>query len=86
MCDCNLFLKQIWPCIAKKSWASLYSQQDIEITRDDIIYITQAHDVSKVTQKAQKYVNIKKSIYFPFEKFPLLTLKDLPINKSPKTF
>ena len=84
MCDCNLFLKQIWPSIINKSWASLYSRQDIEIVRDDIIYITQACDVSKVTQKAQRYVNIKKSIYFPFEKFPLLTLRDMPINEFPE--
>lgn len=83
MCDCNLFLKQIWPAVSSKSWSHLYKRQDIEITRDDIIYITQAHDVAKVTQKAQKYVPVNKSIYFPFEKFPLMTLSNLDINKLP---
>ena len=83
MCDCNLFLKQIWPSIEKKSWASLYNKEDIEITRDDIIYITQAKYTRGVLEKAREYVKIKDAKYFSFEKFPLLTLKELEFNENP---
>lgn len=84
MCDCNLFLKQVWPSIEKKSWASNYNKKDIEIVRDDIIYVTQAKNTKLVLEKARKYVNIKDAIYFPFEKFPMLTLCNWPINQNPE--
>ena len=82
MCDCNLLLKQIWPSIEKKKWASNYNKEDILITRDDIIYISQARFVHKVKDKAKKLVPIKDVIYFPFEKFPMLTMKDYPFNED----
>lgn len=83
MCDCNLFLKQIWQSIQSKSWKDNYKREDIEITRDDIVYVTQARDTKKVLEKARKYVNVKDAVYFPFEKFPLLTLQDKDINENP---
>lgn len=83
MCDCNLFLKQLWSSIEGKSWRDNYKKEDIEITRDDIVYITQARDTRQVLEKARKYVNIKNVIYYPFEKFPMLTLKYLDINDNP---
>lgn len=84
MCDCNLILKQIWPSIEKKKWASNYKREDIEITRDDIVYISQAMFIPKVLDFTRKYINIKSAVYFPFEKFPLLTMKDYEFNESPK--
>ena len=83
MCDCNLLLKQIWHSIEKKKWASNYKKEDIEIRRNDIVYISQAMFVPKVLEKARKEVDIKSAIYFPFEKFPLLTMEDFPFNESP---
>lgn len=84
MCDCNLLLKQIWPTIEKKKWASNYNKEDIEIIRDDIVYISQARFTHKVKEKATKQgIKIKDIIYYPFEKFPLLTITDFPFNENP---
>lgn len=74
LCDCALTLKQVWPSIEKKPWASNYKKEDIYIAREDITYISQARDTAKVVFAANKGVTIKKAVHFPFEKFPLLTL------------
>lgn len=78
MCDCNLLLKQIWPSVEKKSWGNNYNKEDIMITRDDIVYISQARFVHKVKEKAKKSCPIKDVIYFPFEKFPMVTMTNYP--------
>lgn len=84
LCDCNLLLKQIWPGVSKKKWSSNYKEEDINITRDDIIYISQARDTKKVLDKARKQnININNVIHFPFEKFPLLFSKELEFNENP---
>ncbi|MBQ6632426.1 MAG: hypothetical protein IJH55_10105 [Romboutsia sp.] len=82
MCDCNLLLKQIWPSIEKKKWASNYKKEDIYITRNDIVYLSQARFIHKVKEKANKLVHIKDVIYFPFEKFPMLTMDNYPFNED----
>lgn len=82
MCDCNLLFKQIWPSIEKKKWANNYKKEDILVTRDDIVYISQARFVHKVKEKAKKLIPIKDVIYFPFEKFPLLTMNEYPFNED----
>ena len=84
MCDCNLLLKQIWPGIEKKKWAKNYLKEDIYISRNDIIYLSQARFVHKVKEKALKACPIKDVIYFPFEKFPMLTMSDYPFNEDTK--
>ncbi len=84
MCDCNLLLKQIWPSIEKKKWSNLYSKDDINIVRDDIVYLSQARFTDKVLDKARNQgINIKDAIYFPFEKFPLITFKEKEFNNNP---
>lgn len=83
MCDGNLFLKQIWNAVETKSWASKYKREDIEIVRDDIVYISQPKKTLDVLNKARKYVNVKNVVHYPFEKFPMLTLDYLPFNESP---
>ena len=83
LCDCSLLLTQIWPSISKKSWSDNYDKSDINITRDDIIYVTQAYAVDKVLEKARKNINIEKAIHYPFEKFPMLTLNYLDFNQDP---
>ena len=85
MCDCNLLLKQIWPSIEKKKWASNYSREDIFITRKDIKYVSQAMFTHKVKEKACKQgIDIEDVIYYPTEKFPLITLEDLDFNDYPE--
>lgn len=75
LCDPSLPLKQVWPSIAKKPWAIEYNQSDIEITRDDIIYISQPANTNKIFEDMQKHVPFKSCIHYPFEKFPLLEEK-----------
>lgn len=84
LCDPNLMLRQIWPSIAKKPWSSNYKQEDIDITREDIIYISQPRNTNKVKEIANKFVKIKSVIHYPFEQFPLLTTKSLEFNENPK--
>ena len=85
-CDGNLYLKQIWSSVSKKSWANNYSREDLEITRSDIVYVTQSHNTSLVLEKARKSgINVKNAIYFPFEKFPLVNdPKIIDFNENPK--
>lgn len=83
LCDPNLMLKQIWSSITSKPWASNYKQADIEIIRNDITYISQPRNINKVKEIANKYVNIKEVIHYPFEQFPLLTTAKLDFNENP---
>ena len=85
LCDINLVLKQIWNSIEKKEWADKYKKEDIYITRDDIVYVSQPRNTDFVLDKARRQgVNVKEAIHFPFEKFPLVTMKrPLPFNESP---
>lgn len=67
--DGQLFLKQIWPAIACKDWASNWKETDLTITRNDIHYISQGHNI----EKTRKYIESKKGIrpyaitHFPLE-------------------
>lgn len=83
LCDCNLSLSQIWNQIESKSWASNYNKSDIYINRDDIIYISQAQDTKKVLEKARSKVSVDNCFYFPFEQFPLFTLRYSDFNENP---
>lgn len=72
-CDPALTLKQLWPAIEKKPWASNWKKEQIEITRADIVYLSQPHDVDKVRELLGKNCVIPKEIvHFPFEQFPCL--------------
>lgn len=72
-CDPALTLKQLWPAIEKKPWASNWKKEDVEITRDDIIYLSQPFDTDKVINQLGKNCVIPKNIeHFPFEQFPCL--------------
>ena len=83
LCDPNLMLRQIWPSISVKPWSSNYKQEDIEIIRNDIIYISQPRNIDKVKEIANKFVKIKNVIHYPFEQFPLLTTDSLDFNENP---
>jgi len=83
LCDPELTLKQVWPSVEKKSWAANWLQTDLLITRDDIVYISQPHDVEKVVASLGKNeIRPAKIIHYPFEKFPCLNER-LPFNPSP---
>lgn len=83
-CDPELTLKQVWPSVEKKPWASNWTESQLNITRTDITYLSQPYDVDKVLGAMGKNeVKPKNIIHFPFEKFPCLN-EQLPFNPSPK--
>ena len=85
LCDCNLILKQVWKSIENKNWANNYKKDDINITRNDIIYISQPRDIVKLKNKLSKLdIIIDDIIHYPFEKFPLVTSEYLQINPEYK--
>ena len=83
-CDPELTLKQVWPSVSKKPWASNWSQQRLEITRKDIVYLCQPHDTTKIAYDLKGNEIIPaKIIHFPFEQFPCLN-EQLPFNENPE--
>ena len=85
LCDCNLILKQVWKSIENKNWVNNYKKDDINITRNDIIYISQPRDIIKLKNKLSKLdIIIDDIIHYPFEKFPLVTSEYLQINPEYK--
>ena len=82
LCDCKLFLKQIWNSVKNKQFN--YEEKDINITRNDIVYITQPRNIDKTLQLSRKYLDISECRHFPFEKFPLINNKYLSFNYNPK--
>lgn len=83
-CDPELTLKQVWPSVAKKPWGNKWARTDLDIVRDDIVYLSQPFDVELVRQNLNKNEIVpSKIIHFPFEKFPCLNTP-LPINEKPE--
>jgi len=83
-CDPELTLKQVWPSVSKKPWASNWSQSDLEITRTDIVYLSQPHNVNHILDDLKKNEVIPREIiHYPFEQFPCLN-EQLPFNPSPE--
>jgi len=71
MCDPSLQLKQIWGSMERKEWGKKYKQEDIEITRNDIIYISQPYNLPEVQKVIDKTgISIADIIHYPLEKFP----------------
>lgn len=69
--DGQLQLTQIWPAMWKKDWSSNWAEDLVTITRDDIIYLTQARDIDKVYSltHSKNSVPVKKENihHFPIE-------------------
>lgn len=73
LCDPNLVLKQVWPSVQKKEWAGNWTEKDLLITRDDIIYFSQPHDLMAVGKLIKSTgINVSKIIHFKFYLFPLM--------------
>ena len=84
-CDPSLTLKQLWPAVEKKEWGSKYRQEDILITREDIIYLSQPYDTDAVMRDVltgKQEVKPAKAVHYPFEQFPCLHPKSR-FNDSP---
>lgn len=83
-CDPELTLKQIWPSVSKKPWVSNWSEKMLNIVRNDIVYLSQPHDVNIILTDLKKNEIVPSNIiHFPFEQFPCLN-EQIPINDSPK--
>lgn len=84
LCDPELTLKQVWPSVSKKEWASNWSQEMLHVGRTDIVYVSQPHDVEKVMADLKKNEVVPSEIvHFPFEKFPCLNER-LDFNPTPE--
>ena len=73
--DGQLSFKQIWPAIEPKPWSSNWKEEDVTITRKDIIYITQGRDLEKTRKEYEKqkgHITASKYIHFPIEKAILI--------------
>lgn len=71
--DVNLFLKQIYKNVINRSWGSKYTEKDLNIVRDDIVYISQPYDIDAVWDKINKIdIKIKNVIHFPLQKWILM--------------
>ena len=82
-CDPSLQLTQIWPSVSKKPWASNWNQKDIEITREDIIYVSQPYNLAEVKKIQDKIgIKVEKTVHYPFERFPCLNEK-IEMNPNP---
>lgn len=91
LCLCDIALvttKDIYSTCKNKPWGNKYDES-LNIVRDDIHIITQAHDISalyNLIKKNKRAINVKKEniSYFPFEKFPLITndLSKYKVNEN----
>jgi hypothetical protein len=85
MCDPELPLLQIWDNVSKKPWGENYRERDINITRKDIVVLSQPLDTMSVQVrwlKKKGTAPIKTVKHFPMERFPLLNAW-LPPNPTP---
>lgn len=84
-CDPALTLKQLWPAIEKKEWGSKYKKSNIDIVRNDIIYLSQPYDTNKVLTEVltgKQEIKPGKIAHYPFEQFPCLH-PQTPFNEEP---
>lgn len=72
-CDPSLPLRQIWPIVVRKPWASNYRESDINITRTDIRVICQIYNTSRCREIFRKNgFEVKSVSQYPLEKFPMM--------------
>jgi hypothetical protein len=84
LCDPELTFTQVWPSVSKKEWASKWSSNQLMVSRTDIVYLVQPHDVDKVVKELKKNEIVPATaVHFPFEQFPCLN-EVLPFNEAPE--
>jgi hypothetical protein len=74
-CDPSLSLSQIWNSISKKPWSFNWIESDINITRSDIVYISQPYNIEAVKKKIGDDIAIQEIVHYPMERFPCLNSK-----------
>jgi hypothetical protein len=83
LCDPELTLQQVWPSVQKKPWGEKWSADQLHVSREDIIYLSQPADVAAVASALGKRGVLPADIiHFPFEKFPCL-LGAFPAHERP---
>ena len=83
LCDPELTLKQVWKSVEKKPWASNWSKDELLITRDDIVYLSQPVNTDMVLADLKtNEVKPSRIEHFPFEQFPCLN-DSLAFNENP---
>lgn len=69
MTDSRYPLMQLWDYITIKDWHTKYERDDLYVTRDDIHYLYQGRDTSKLFEMCERrtrFVNIKEENIHPF--------------------
>lgn len=78
-CDPNLSLKQIWPSIEKKPWASNWNKEDINITKP-ISVISQSYNLEKNKALFEKNgYPVESIVQYDFQKFPMMKPRETSI-------
>lgn len=74
--DGQMHLSQIWDGFEKRGWSDHWSKEEIVITRDDIVYITQGKSMARMRKliRSKNSINIKDEnfIHFPVQEAVLL--------------
>lgn len=80
--DGDLYLKQV--SIKGKEWSSNWNEKDLQITRTDIKYLSQAYNIDSVKMLIKKSgISIENITYFPIEMYGCLK-KIVPFNPNPE--
>lgn len=88
--DGQLQLKQIWPSVAAKPWSIKWNESDLVVTRDDIIYLTQARKPERVYSLCRKPgsvpVKLENIHHFPIEQAILYNLENIRVVQRKKDY
>jgi hypothetical protein len=80
--DGDLYLKQV--SIKGKEWANKYNEDNLNITRKDIKYISQPYNIESVkTLIAKAGIEIADVIHYPIEQYGMLN-EPIAFNENPK--
>lgn len=69
--DGALYFQDIWPLIAKREWASSWSEEEFSIDSNNLYYLTQGRDIQKINEfiKGAKNAIVPYSVaHYPWEK------------------
>ena len=92
LCDLALVaINNMWSgMISKKPWGDKYKDKQLDVTRDDIVVLTQAYDTKtmyNLIAKNKNAIKVKRENvrHFPFERFPSLYDKNyFEVNENPE--